>query len=291
MAKKKNKYQIKLNNKIRNYFDGLAFEDGVTTLEDDKLIELAMLLELDLKDGSRDEIIKALRRVWSQEGLKTRELIVTYLTKPYKALTKIATKPLDKVEKIIDLLLEIPHTREEEEQILQAFIDTKAAKITPQKIQSKLSYIRHKKRVKKVQKALDIEFDSLDRFCFYESFKFECDDIDFTKLLLCMSDSIDMDNLLKLEDTQVEAKLQQIKTDIISDYQNKIDEFISTLKSKSHRYLNKEQIQNALKSMPPEVWIDHAPLECVVLVGIIKVINPNYHVNQSTDHLIVCKNK
>ena len=50
MAKKKNKYQIKLNNKIRNYFDGLAFEDGITTLEDDKLIELAMLLELDLKD-------------------------------------------------------------------------------------------------------------------------------------------------------------------------------------------------------------------------------------------------
>ena len=66
MAKKKNKYQIKLNNKIRNYFDGLAFGDGITTLEDDKLIELAMLLELDLKDSSKDEIIKALRRVWSQ---------------------------------------------------------------------------------------------------------------------------------------------------------------------------------------------------------------------------------
>jgi ATP-dependent RNA helicase SUPV3L1/SUV3 len=291
MAKKKNKYQIKLNNKIRNYFDGLAFEDGIVTLEDDKLIELVMLLELDLKDASRDEMIKSLRRVWSQEGLKTRELIVTYLTQPYKALTKINTKPIDKVEKILDILSTMPHSRDEQEQILQAFIDTKATKITPQKVQNKLSYIRHKQRVNRLQKALKVEFDSLDRFFFYESFKFECQDIDFNKVLLCMSDSIDMDMMLKLDDDKALSKLEQIKTKIIAQNQSKIDEFITNLKSKQHRYLNKTQIQNALKSMPPEFWVDHAPLEFEIVESIIKDISDRYHLNESSDHFLVQKSK
>ena len=48
MAKKKKKYLIKLNNKIRNYFNGLPFDEGISTLDDDKLIELMMLLEISM---------------------------------------------------------------------------------------------------------------------------------------------------------------------------------------------------------------------------------------------------
>ena len=48
MANKKRKYLIKLNNKIRNFFDGLPFEEGITQLADDRLVELSMLLELEL---------------------------------------------------------------------------------------------------------------------------------------------------------------------------------------------------------------------------------------------------
>ena len=77
MAKKKKKYLIKLNNKIRNYFNGLPFDEGIDTLDDEKLIELIMLLELTLPSHEHDDMVRALRRVWSEEGAGTRELIVS----------------------------------------------------------------------------------------------------------------------------------------------------------------------------------------------------------------------
>lgn len=81
MAKKKKKYLIKLNNKIRNYFNGLPFDEGISTLDDEKLIELMMLLEISMPSYTREEMIRMLRRLWSEEGAGTRELIVSYLTK------------------------------------------------------------------------------------------------------------------------------------------------------------------------------------------------------------------
>jgi ATP-dependent RNA helicase SUPV3L1/SUV3 len=66
MAKKKKKYLIKLNNKIRNYFNGLPFDEGVATLDDEKLIELIMLLEITLPSHTREEMIRAIRRTWSE---------------------------------------------------------------------------------------------------------------------------------------------------------------------------------------------------------------------------------
>ena len=80
MAKKKKKYLIKLNNKIRNYFNGLPFDEGIVSLNDEKLIELIMLLEISMPSHTRDEMIRRLRRVWSEEGAGTREMIVSYLT-------------------------------------------------------------------------------------------------------------------------------------------------------------------------------------------------------------------
>jgi len=78
MAKKKKKYFIKLNNKIRNYFNGLPFDEGVTTLDEDKLIELIMLLEITLPSHTKDEMIRTLRRVWSEGEAMSREMIVSY---------------------------------------------------------------------------------------------------------------------------------------------------------------------------------------------------------------------
>jgi len=291
MAKRKNKYRIKLNNKIREYFNGLSFEDGITTLDDDKLLELAMILELDVSNFSRDELIKTLRRVWSQDGIKARELIVTYLTQPYKAIVKNRDKPTNKVEKIVDILSNIPHTPAEQELILQSFIDTKESKITPQKVQNKLSYIRHKQQVNKLQKALKIEFDSMDRFSFYHSFKFMCQEYDFTKQLLCVSDSVDLDELLKVEFDKAISILQKLKDEIVQKTQNDIDKFLQTLKTTQHRYLTQQQMFNALKSMQPDVWVDHAPLGFEIVESIIKNINPKYYLIESSDHFVIQKNK
>jgi len=294
MAKKKNKYRIKLNNKIKSYFDGLAFEDGVATLEDDKLVELVMLLDLnDVLLDNRDDMIKALRRTWSQDGVKTREMIVTYLTQPYKVLVKenSSNKPVDRVVKILHILSEIEHTFDEEEMILRTLIDTKASKITPQKIQNTLAYIRHKQKLKTIQKELDIEFDSLDRMFWYESFRFSLKEYDFNKVLLCMSDSIDFDQLFKIPSKESISKLQSIKQQTIIDKQKHIDEFISSLIHKKHLYLDDDTIYHALKTIPPEIDISHAPLEFEIIEKLIKDINPKYYLIDANDHFTIQKSK
>src|SRR6056300_1588209 len=131
MAKKKKKYFIKLNNKIRNYFNGLPFEEGVATLDEDKLIELIMLLEITLPSHSKEDMIRALRRIWSEGEAVSREKIVSYLTQNYKAIPYAGNdkRPLDKVEKILQLLEGVEYTKHEENLLLEAFIDVKNSKI------------------------------------------------------------------------------------------------------------------------------------------------------------------
>ena len=118
MAKKKKKYLIKLNNKIRNYFNGDPFDEGINRVSDDKLIELVMLLELTLESHEHSDMVRALRRAWSEEGAGTRELIVSYLTKGHKAIHSGVreTQSTDKVGKIISILSTMEHTTTRREQ-------------------------------------------------------------------------------------------------------------------------------------------------------------------------------
>ena len=194
MAKKKKKHLIKLNNKIRNYFQGLPFDEGIVMLDDDKLMELVMLLEIPMLKLEREEMIRALRRVWSEEGFKTREQIISYLTQPYKAVHRGEESPthIDKVEKILQLLEGIEHTKDEENRILEAFIETRSSKITRDKVIAKLGYLRLKERLHTLEKALDVGFNTLNEMTFYESFTFNMKEHDFTKKLLCISDPIPM---------------------------------------------------------------------------------------------------
>ena len=157
MAKKKKKYLIKLNNKIRNYFNGLPFDEGVDTLDEDKLIELIMLLEVTLPSHTREEMVRALRRIWSEGEAKSREMIVSYLTQSYKAIPysgDVSKRPMDKVEKILQLLGDVPYSKHEENLLLEAFIDVKSAKITEEKVLNKLAYIRMKEQINE-EKALN----------------------------------------------------------------------------------------------------------------------------------------
>ena len=174
MAKKKKKYFIKLNNKIRNYFNGLPFDEGVATLDEDKLIELIMLLELTLPSHTKDEMIRALRRVWSEGEAVSREMIVSYLTQSYKAIPYAGNikRPLDKVEKILQLLGDVSYTKHEENLLLEAFIDVKSAKITEEKVLNKLTYLRMRTKLHTLENSLEVVFNSLNEMEFYHSFTF-----------------------------------------------------------------------------------------------------------------------
>jgi len=293
MAKKKKKYLIKLNNKIRNYFDGLPFDEGILTLDDNTLIELIMLLEITMPSHTREEMIRMLRRVWSEEGAGTRELIVSYLTKGHKTVHsgKREEQSTDKVGKILSILSTMEHTTQEENIILESFIDAKHSKITPDKIKNKLHYMRIKGRLNALENALDTQFTTSNEMEFYHSFTFELKDIDFNKLLLCKTKPLDMDEMALENDENVIARLQTIKEETIIQKQAELSAFLDILKSTKHPYLTDDEIHIQLKSMPPEYVLYHAPISLNTIENILINISDKYDVFESTDHIIIEKEK
>lgn len=293
MAKKKKKHFIKLNNKIRNYFQGLPFDEGITMLDDNKLIELVMLLEIPMVKLEREEMIRALRRVWSEEGYKTREEIVSYLTQPHRAVPKGGSAPtyIDKVEKILQLLEGVDHTKEEENRILESFIDVRSSKLTREKVIAKLGYMRLKGRLHTLEKALDVEFNTLNEMTFYESFTFCLKAHDFTKTLLCISDPIPLETLWEKSDEEMIALLTGIKEEVYQEKKTSIDSFLAHLKTYHHPYLTEEQMTKALKRMAPEESLYHAPVAFETIEKILKDISKKYDIFESTDHIIIEKEK
>jgi ATP-dependent RNA helicase SUPV3L1/SUV3 len=293
MAKKKKKYFIKLNNKIRNYFNGLPFDEGVATLDEDKLIELIMLLEVTLPSHTKEDMIRALRRIWSEGEVVSREKIVSYLTQSYKAIpyTDDTKRPLDKVEKILQLLGDTPHTKHEENLLLEAFIDVKSSKITEEKVRNKLSYLRMKTKLHSLEGSLDVVFNSLNEMEFYHSFTFTLEKYDFNKLLLCTTSVLDMDELWHLSDEEISTKLQTIKDETIDLKKTEIEEFLQHIKESEDFYLTEEEVHTALKSMPPESLLYHAPIAFKTIENILTQISDKYEVFESTDHIIIEKEK
>ncbi|UPT78560.1 helicase [Sulfurovum sp. XGS-02] len=293
MAKKKKKYFIKLNNKIRNYFNGLPFEEGVTTLDEDKLIELIMLLELRLTSHTKEEMIRALRRIWSEGDAVSREKIVSYLTQRYKAVpySRDRKRPSDKVEKILQLLGDTDYTKHEENLILEAFIDVKSSKITEEKVRNKLTYLRMRNRLHTLEKSLEVVFNSLNEMEFYHSFTFALQNFDFNKLLLCTTSTLNMDELWNLDDEEIIAKLEALKEKTITKKTAEIEEFLKHVQDPKHTYLTEQDITAALKSMPPEVLLYHAPIAFETVEKILTEISDKYEVFESTDHIIIEKEK
>ena len=292
MAKKKKKYLIKLNNKIRNYFKGKPFDEGVAQLDDEKLLELVMLLELQLPSFERDEMIRALRRVWSEEGVGARELIVSYLTQNHKAVhAQKSNQPLDKVDKILHLLEDIEHSKHEENLILESFIDTKSAKITLDKIEKKLYYLRMKERIRNLEKKLNIVFNPLNEIEFTHSFTFKLKAHDFSKLLLCVSDPIALDELWEKEEEEIIFYLEQTKETCIEKKEAEIEAFLEALYKRPHPLLSEEEIAQALRKMPPDETLYHAPIPFYIIEKILKNISDKYDVFESTGHIIIEKEK
>ena len=287
MAKKKKKALIKLNNKIRNYFNGEAFDEGITTLDDDKLVELSMLLELELSTLYRDELIRSLRRAWSEGGYVDREKIVKYLVSDSADISVIQSqKPLDKVDKILLILENIEHTKDEESRVLESFIDTKSSKITVEKIEQKLHYIRLQKRIKILEEQASVSLTTLNEMEFYHSYRFEMRDIDFSKNLLTISAPIELEELWDSDDESIVEHMLKVKEQHIIDKQKEIDEFIESI-SKEHKWLTQKQIITQIKRMPPEVELYHIPIDIELLESIVKGIDDNYWLFESSEHFII----
>ncbi len=294
MAKKKRKHTIKLNNKVRELFGNLPFDEGITTLSDDELLELILLLDLEVSALDREENIRALRRLWSEGDFHYRKAIVNHLTGKRPLAVPSPTAPraiksIDKVDKILTLLERFTHSREEEQAVLESFMELRPVKITAEKIESKLSYIRLQQRIKTLEDALDVTFTSSNEMLFYHTYHFDFSHEHFTKTLLTSSYTLEMLPLLKQSDEKVIEILQALKQSRINEKVDQLSHFIKALSA--NRYMSEALACTQLRKMPTDSNLYHVPIAVDLLEGIIKTINPHYYLIESSEHFIIEKPK
>lgn len=288
MAKKKKKQSIKINNKIKALMNGEPFDEGIKQLNEDILVELTMLLDLKVPMLTKKEMIRALRQTWSEGNIQLRLHIVNYLDQ--MNLSKSKTDENDKVSLIVSLLNQHPHNKEEEQQILSAFIDTKTNKITEEKIVNKLNHIRQHQEMRIWEDALDITFNSIDEIEFYHSYEFHMTHETFCKSLLTTTKSILPNTLLNENQEEVKKALLTLKEQAISDKNREIELFLNLIRNE-HKYLSETEATKLIRSMPPEDSLYEIEIPLPIIKEIIALINPKYKVMMQPNTLVVIKEK
>jgi ATP-dependent RNA helicase SUPV3L1/SUV3 len=290
MAKKKRKQTIKINNKIKEIMNGEPFDEGIKYLNEDILIELTMLLDLKVPMLTKKEMVRALRQVWSEGNTSLRLNIINYLEQlGVKSPKKI--EELDKIELIVELLSNYPHTKKEEQQILMAFMDTNFNKITKKKIKNRLQYLRKQEQVAYWEEELDIKFNNMSEIEFYHSYRFDMDKESFNKQLLTYTQSISSDLLFQEDKEQIREKLLAYKEEAILKKEQEIEIFLAISFNKGHRYLKSHEINNLIRKMPPEDDLYEIDLPLEILKRIIETIDPEYRVVIEGSNLYVAKEK
>jgi len=288
MAKKKKKQTIKINNKVKEIMNGEPFDEGIKYLSEDILVELTMLLDLKVAMLVRKEMVRALRQAWSEGNTQLRLHIVNYLDQMNIKKSKIDES--DKVSYIVSLLEEHEHNKEEEQQILSSFVDTKFNKINGEKIANKLNYIRQQKRMKIWENKLDVSFNSLWEMEFYHSYEFAMHEETFCKSLLTTTSSIENNFLLHENEEYIQKELENFRTAGIALKEEEIKEFLSIVKN-DHKYLSEMEVTKLIRSMPPEDSLYEIDIPLSIVKEIINIISADYTVTMHANNIVVTKEK
>ncbi len=288
MAKKKKKQSIKINNKVKELMNGEPFDEGIKHLSEEILVELTMLLNLKVPMLVKKEMVRALRQAWSEGNTHLRLHIVNYLEQMNIKVTKIDES--DKVSLIVSMLNKHEHNKEEEQQILSAFIDTKFNKISEEKIASKLNYIRQQKLMDLWEKKVEVEFNTLSQMEFYHSYEFSMKEETFYKSLLTITDSIENNLLLNGDEEYIKSELEHLKLAAIAQKEEEIKVFIESVTTE-HKYLSEDEVIKLIRSMPPEDSFYEIEIPLEILREIVNLIDPLYLLTLQGSNIVISKEK
>ena len=132
--------------------------------------------------------------------------------------------------------------------------------------------------------------NTLNEMEFYQSYTFRMQEVDFKKLLLTRSETLDMDSLWNLEDDAMIDALRKEKEHTATQKQKSIDQFIDHIES-HHLWLSKDQMIQHIKQMSPDTDLYHIPISVDLLENILIRINDKYELFESSDHFIIEKSK
>ncbi|CAA6823367.1 MAG: Helicase-like, partial [uncultured Sulfurovum sp.] len=288
MAKKKKKQTIKINNKVKELMNGEPFDEGIKNLSEDVLVELTMLLDLKVPMLVKKEMVRALRQAWSEGNVQLRLHIVNYLDQ--MNVKKVNLDESDKVSYIVSLLDKHEHNKEEEQQVLSSFIDTRFNKISEDKIANKLNYIRQQKLMDIWEKRIDVEFNSLSEMEFYHSYEFSMNEETFYKSLLTTTTNIENNLLLHENEQHITEELERSKLAAISKKTEEIALFLDGVKT-NHKYLSESEVITLIRSMPPEDSFYEIDIPLTILKEIVSIIDPMYHLSLQGSSIVISKEK
>jgi ATP-dependent RNA helicase SUPV3L1/SUV3 len=286
MPRKKSKHRIKINNTVRKLFGGKPFDEGVADLSEEVLVELMLLLNVpEASLESREAMVRALRRIWSEGVYAHRKQIVAYLEGRMRSAEQsgglpssdASAKRSDGVERIVSLLDRFPHTRDEEQAILNRFHDAvDLSAVTPEAIETALHDLRKEQRLSRIETVLGVAFDARGCMAFYAPFRFVLRQHDFSKTLHVVSDPLELDAWLSEEDdAALLHRFEALKEELTLRRQEQIDAFVTRLLAHEHPYLTPEQIETHLRRLPPDGdWV-HAPIDYMICERVVRSFEPD----------------
>ena len=250
---KKNKKNIKINQKIKKYFDNDPFDVGVQRVSAQTLSELFSTLGIYNIEHDKKTLLKTIRMLWSESDGGYRQDILDFFIANETIYP--ADKPKHNIYEIDDKLegfLEELQTSKEEEVLLRsAFQNIRSKKITITKVESKLQHIRFKKKKELLQKELDGIFDIDDSLEFNASIEYKVYDQLFHKIETLNTKQYEYNFLNEHNFKEIVTIIQNDKRITIEKRQKNVAEFIKGLKV-PHAYLTTQQIVTALRANPPK---------------------------------------
>lgn len=286
MAKKKRKHFIKLNNKIKSLFNNRPFDEVIVEFDDDILYGLLMLLDANIGTLERNDIIKFIRRVWSEADYSKRKLIVDFIEDQF-AYKK--NQKQDKVELILSFLEDIDTTPQEDEQILLEFMDKKVSKITKDKVLNKLAYIKMSKILKSYSKKLNIAFvgDRTIEFSYpqiitIDNIELEINIIHTKKL------DISLNQLVQYEQYKAIEYLNNLKNLSIEETKKDVQKFNNTILN--IKYFKTKELIDIFKSIKEPIRnLYHSPIPSKIVKKVIKSLDKFLNINYNVINYLISK--
>jgi ATP-dependent RNA helicase SUPV3L1/SUV3 len=290
MSKKKKK-QLKLNQKIRHYFDGDGFDEGIERVATSTLSELFHFIAITPESYEREYLIRLIRRIWSEADTYNRSNIVDFFKADGTIYTSSKTKeqPTLRSEKIASILEEMQTTKEEAALLFNAFIDIRSKKINRYKMESKLEHIRYDKKRTQIEKQVEGRFNLDDALEFNAVLEYKIFDEQFKKIVVLCTKPFTYNYLKEVSEEELIQELQELKQQLTDLKQQELEKFLQGL-SPSHCYLSKKNILDALKKTPPQAPITLPTLSNAVLLNILQNIAPIDSLEQLKEDVVMRAN-
>ncbi len=263
---KKTKKLTKYNQIIRNYFDGDGFDEGITRVPYDKLVELSHTLSLPQEDLGSEQLIRTFRRIWSEADVQARQDIVNYFRDLGQIFTGNGEKQQssDKIEKIDSFLDQLTLSEQEAKALHAHFIHERTKRISLPKVEKVLHQMRLAKKLQTLENILEVSFTDENELEFFTPISFSYAGENFSKILQLKTEALPYTILSESDIDELRPYLLQIKQKFIDIKQDEANAFVSSLPV-PHPYLEDSEILQALKTMPPENSFDYTPLSEKVL--------------------------